>query len=175
MGVVMMKAFVLLAFVCMLFAFGCLGAKPQSPPAPGSDMDEHGCIPSAGYSWCESSQKCIRSWEENCAAGAGPQIFGNGTDAHGCKSSAGYTWCAAKQKCLRIWEEKCEAALSDGLLPNIIDASACPGMGGRVVDVAGDALCPEGESPLAEVRSETGTRKACCMASAVRGNGTNKT
>ncbi len=32
----------------------------------GNDRDEHGCIPSAGYVWCESKQKCIRPWEESC-------------------------------------------------------------------------------------------------------------
>lgn len=32
----------------------------------GSDKDEHGCIGSAGYSWCEIKQKCLRSWEEIC-------------------------------------------------------------------------------------------------------------
>ena len=32
----------------------------------GNDRDEHGCIGSAGYSWCEEKQKCLRSWEENC-------------------------------------------------------------------------------------------------------------
>jgi hypothetical protein len=32
----------------------------------GGDRDEHGCIPSAGYSWCEAKQKCIRPWEESC-------------------------------------------------------------------------------------------------------------
>ena len=32
----------------------------------GDDRDEHGCIGSAGYSWCESKQKCLRSWEEDC-------------------------------------------------------------------------------------------------------------
>jgi hypothetical protein len=32
----------------------------------GSDRDEHGCIGSAGYSWCELKQKCIRPWEEPC-------------------------------------------------------------------------------------------------------------
>ncbi len=32
----------------------------------GSDRDEHGCIPSAGYSWCEPKNKCLRLWEENC-------------------------------------------------------------------------------------------------------------
>ena len=34
----------------------------------GNDRDEHGCIGSAGYSWCEAKQKCLRSWEEDCAA-----------------------------------------------------------------------------------------------------------
>ncbi|MFD2178007.1 hypothetical protein [Veronia pacifica] len=30
---------------------------------PGSDRDKHGCIGSAGYSWCESKNECVRSWE----------------------------------------------------------------------------------------------------------------
>ncbi len=33
----------------------------------GGDRDEHGCIPSAGYTWCEAKQKCLREWEENCS------------------------------------------------------------------------------------------------------------
>lgn len=32
----------------------------------GGDKDEHGCIGSAGYTWCESKQKCLRPWEEPC-------------------------------------------------------------------------------------------------------------
>ena len=32
----------------------------------GGDRDEHGCIGSAGYSWCEAKQKCLRIWEEPC-------------------------------------------------------------------------------------------------------------
>ncbi len=32
----------------------------------GGDRDSHGCIPSAGYSWCEEKQKCLRVWEEDC-------------------------------------------------------------------------------------------------------------
>ncbi len=32
----------------------------------GDDKDEHGCIPSAGYTWCEAKQKCLRPWEETC-------------------------------------------------------------------------------------------------------------
>ena len=33
---------------------------------PGSDSDEHGCIGSAGYQWCEALEKCVRDWEEPC-------------------------------------------------------------------------------------------------------------
>ncbi|MFA6533311.1 MAG: hypothetical protein WCT22_04940 [Patescibacteria group bacterium] len=32
----------------------------------GGDLDEHGCKGSAGYSWCEIKQKCLRVWEEKC-------------------------------------------------------------------------------------------------------------
>ncbi len=42
-----------------------LNSSEQTIP-PGGDKDEHGCIPSAGYKWCEAKQKCIRPWEESC-------------------------------------------------------------------------------------------------------------
>lgn len=32
----------------------------------GADRDEHGCIGSAGYRWCEGDEKCFRPWEEVC-------------------------------------------------------------------------------------------------------------
>ena len=32
----------------------------------GSDKDSHGCIGSAGYSWCAVKNKCLRVWEEKC-------------------------------------------------------------------------------------------------------------
>jgi uncharacterized lipoprotein YbaY len=31
--------------------------------APGADRDDHGCIGSAGYSWCGREAKCVRPWE----------------------------------------------------------------------------------------------------------------
>ncbi len=37
-----------------------------NPLIVGGDRDEHGCIGSAGYSWCEVKQKCLRIWEESC-------------------------------------------------------------------------------------------------------------
>ena len=38
----------------------------ENQPLVGGDRDAHGCIGSAGYSWCEISQKCYRPWEEKC-------------------------------------------------------------------------------------------------------------
>lgn len=32
----------------------------------GGEQDEHGCLGSAGYTWCEAKQKCLREWEEPC-------------------------------------------------------------------------------------------------------------
>jgi hypothetical protein len=47
--------------ISLLFFLGC--AKEQ---IVGGDKDAHGCIGSAGYSWCEGKQKCLRVWEEEC-------------------------------------------------------------------------------------------------------------
>lgn len=32
----------------------------------GGDRDAHGCIGSAGYTWCATKQECLRVWEEPC-------------------------------------------------------------------------------------------------------------
>ena len=32
----------------------------------GGETDEHGCQLTAGYTWCENKQKCLREWEEKC-------------------------------------------------------------------------------------------------------------
>ena len=64
--------------IVVLLLFGCVSQPQQasnssslSPPsAPpnlvGGDRDSHGCIGSAGYSWCPETGKCVRVWEENC-------------------------------------------------------------------------------------------------------------
>jgi hypothetical protein len=33
----------------------------------GGQMDTHNCLIGAGYTWCESSQNCIRQWLEPCS------------------------------------------------------------------------------------------------------------
>lgn len=41
----------------------------------GADEDEHGCKASAGYSWCESKEKCLRTWEEECPVEVSGEVF----------------------------------------------------------------------------------------------------
>jgi len=141
-----MKFLALFAAALVLLTMGC--TQPSPGPIVGNDSDAHGCKASAGYSWCEAKQKCLRPFEEacqgngpnqgNCSASAGetwcestqkcfmpanekcPQILvGNDSDVHGCKISTGYAWCEQKQKCLREWEETC-----DGEARNMTDSDA---------------------------------------------------
>ncbi len=51
--------------ILLLFAGSYLTTKGPVQ-CTGCDKDIHGCIGSAGYSWCEAKQKCLRIWEENC-------------------------------------------------------------------------------------------------------------
>jgi hypothetical protein len=44
-----------------------VSANNSNTTVVGGDRDAHGCIGSAGYSWCETKQKCLRAWEESCA------------------------------------------------------------------------------------------------------------
>lgn len=54
--------------------------SPEAPPeniptsvedeVVGGDRDEHGCIGSAGYTWCPQLDKCLRVWEEPCISGS---------------------------------------------------------------------------------------------------------
>lgn len=34
----------------------------------GGQKDKYGCLIGAGYSWCETKNKCLRTWEEECQA-----------------------------------------------------------------------------------------------------------
>lgn len=38
-------------------------AEATTPRAIGGDRDAHGCLPAAGYTWCERTGRCERSWE----------------------------------------------------------------------------------------------------------------
>jgi|GEM_PF-4055169 len=141
----------------------------DSLPAPlllGNDSDVHGCKASAGYSWCESTQKCYRPQDEGCQSSLSPSelveqynasnnslLVGNDSDAHGCKASAGYSWCEPSQKCIRSWEENCTASA----LPT---ASPCTQLGGAIIDISDS--CPNGNiSPYPDLAVKN---KTCCFA-----------
>jgi hypothetical protein len=73
-----MKYFIPIVLVVAIivsgFAFYQLKKQqPQQEPIPtpkpqliGGQKDDHGCLSGAGYSWCNSKNKCLRVWEEGC-------------------------------------------------------------------------------------------------------------
>ena len=50
-----------LSFLCYAGPFG-----DNNLPVVGGQRDSNNCLISAGFSWCESSQLCIRQWETPC-------------------------------------------------------------------------------------------------------------
>ena len=55
----MLKFFLFSSYI--LNAFG-----QDSIPLVGGTRDDNNCLISAGYTWCESSQNCLRQWETPC-------------------------------------------------------------------------------------------------------------
>jgi hypothetical protein len=48
--------------------------KKLEPPRLGGDRDSYGCIGSAGYQWCATLNKCVRSWETPCTPSDTPVV-----------------------------------------------------------------------------------------------------
>lgn len=83
--VIVMVAGLMMLFLLAVVGVGAyfLGSKnilskflptPTAVPTQalvGNDRDAHGCIPSAGYQWCESKQKCLRPFAETCETPTG--------------------------------------------------------------------------------------------------------
>lgn len=80
-----MKRLTLLALALLLTACSLSSSttKEPTPPVVGGDRDAHGCIPSAGYTWCEPKQKCLRVWEEACFSSAFEAIAWELAQRHG--------------------------------------------------------------------------------------------
>ncbi|MGB8815656.1 MAG: MliC family protein [Minisyncoccia bacterium] len=57
---------ILLVVISGLSFFSKNGEKDSSNRIIGGDRDIHGCIGSAGYSYCEAKASCIRVWESYC-------------------------------------------------------------------------------------------------------------
>jgi hypothetical protein len=65
-GVVAVVVVVLGSFLFYQAAIAPAPSEDEPTTIVGGDRDEHGCIGSAGYSWCEVKNKCLREWEEPC-------------------------------------------------------------------------------------------------------------
>lgn len=62
-----MKKTVIFFVIIIVIAIGLIYvSKSNKGEVVGGDRDVHGCIGSAGYSWCEDKKTCIRPWEEYC-------------------------------------------------------------------------------------------------------------
>lgn len=50
--------------LAILILSACSSAgQEKAPPLVGGDRDAHGCIASAGYSWCAKTNQCEMPWE----------------------------------------------------------------------------------------------------------------
>lgn len=63
-----MRTFVVIAIIVVVLALalaGCSTSGAQRNTQLGGDVDSYGCRMSAGYSWSEQHQACVRPWEQN--------------------------------------------------------------------------------------------------------------
>jgi hypothetical protein len=58
-----MKKTILITSLIALFTSCANNKYTSSAPKAGSDRDTHNCITSAGYTWSELKNDCVRSWE----------------------------------------------------------------------------------------------------------------
>ena len=56
----------IIVFCFALFVLSACG-KEKAPVLIGGDRNEHACIASAGYTWSQTRQACVRVWEEGFA------------------------------------------------------------------------------------------------------------
>lgn len=79
----MMKTILIVVLILAAFAGGYffsqkynfkLEEKNPQKILVGSDSDSHGCKGSAGYTWCQLKQKCLRIWEEPCVSPSPAQV-----------------------------------------------------------------------------------------------------
>lgn len=52
----------------MMFINMIYFASGQGQVLVGSQRDDHGCVMDGGYTWCESTQSCVRPWETPCSS-----------------------------------------------------------------------------------------------------------
>tara|TARA_Y100001958_G_scaffold158474_1_gene156448 strand:- start:2617 stop:3768 length:1152 start_codon:yes stop_codon:yes gene_type:complete len=124
---------------------------PGSLPPIGNVMDEHNCLISAGYTFCEETNNCIRQWETPCSD--------NYNDCNDCltKQRNGIN-IACPDNCV---EPELPIPIVDPLPPIAIDPPVCS-------DVMCMMYCPYGNRldqnncPLCECNERTQVNRQDC-------------
>ncbi|MBA3064729.1 hypothetical protein FP803_04805, partial [Candidatus Woesearchaeota archaeon] len=82
----MRKIIIAILILALFFMTGCVQTEKEKAEEMGTteqpiggETDEHGCLIAAGYTWCESKQKCLRTWEEECLSETQEQTIEDGT------------------------------------------------------------------------------------------------
>jgi hypothetical protein len=57
-----LRTSLLLAAILPILA-GCQGTGREEAEPIGGQRDAKGCLPAAGYTWCERERSCVRPWE----------------------------------------------------------------------------------------------------------------
>lgn len=157
----------------MILIVGC-----EKQQIVGGDKDIHGCISSAGYSWCEAKQKCIRPFEENCTAPEcdecpqlsppAPGFCEGGTITAGKVNECG---CQGPPQCIRACTEEakiCPDGTAVGRTGPDCEFAPCPGAsgtGGTGTGMANPAstfcIAQGGESKI--VTAADGSQSGVCV------------
>ena len=88
---------------------------------PGGAADQHGCVLDGGYSWCESSQRCIRPWEEECVTESETNFCSN-SNIQMCRMACTDPVCPSGQCAMRIGN-CCDYTCSEPA----VDVDSCDG------------------------------------------------
>ena len=124
----MIKIFSIFALFNQIFASDSY--IPTNHVMVGGQRDENDCLTSAGYSWCEETQNCIRQWVTPCTDNyddcndclkrqrkgeniACPVNCENTRDTSDC-SQDGYIWCPVMNRCTDPNKEPCFRIMEPG-------------------------------------------------------------
>lgn len=106
----MKKIFILLTITFFFIGGGCVknieNTNLPQEKLIGGDKDEHGCLGPAGYSWCPSTEKCQRMWEEYCEEYKDQYRSENNMDEATNCNSAGGNWNECGNKCALAAQDK---------------------------------------------------------------------
>ena len=78
---------------------------------PGSDWDTHGCISSAGYTWCDILNRCVRLWMEVCEIPSNCLTWNDGCNH--CEVRDGKLSLCTEMYCFTMGTPQCEVFAPD--------------------------------------------------------------